>query len=201
MSQQNNVHIDWSQNGKVEFFGINVSTPEKIINWAGASILPAFMLYAYFTGKVDWSLGLLIIAILLGLDIGGGMITTATNSFKRLYFSPVTENDKAVTKFGKNHLLFSLAHIHPIVLYLIFDISNWYIGVIWYVLFALSAVVVLNTPLYLQRPVALLLTLLAIAINVYIIAPIPGFEWFIPVFYLKIIAGHNLREEPYTKPA
>ena len=33
--------------------------------------------------------------------------------------------------------------------------------------------------------------------NYYLIEPVSGFEWLIPVLYLKIVYGRLVREEPY----
>jgi hypothetical protein len=37
----------------------------------------------------------------------------------------------------------------------------------------------------------------AVLVNSYVITVIPGFEWFLPVFILKLVVGHIIREEPY----
>jgi hypothetical protein len=60
-----------------------------------------------------------------------------------------------------------------------------------------SAIVVLATPLYLKRPVAVVMASGAVLMNSYVITVVPGFEWFLPVFILKLVVGHIIREEPY----
>lgn len=37
----------------------------------------------------------------------------------------------------------------------------------------------------------------AILANLYLIRPVPEFEWLIPALFLKIVYGHIVREEPY----
>ncbi len=54
-----------------------------------------------------------------------------------------------------------------------------------------------NTPLYIRRPVAFFAILLALLLNIYIILPVQGFEWFVPALMIKILYGHLVREEPY----
>jgi hypothetical protein len=61
----------------------------------------------------------------------------------------------------------------------------------------LSALALLQMPLYLQRPAALGIILIAILLNLYILPPVWGFEWLIPALFLKIVYGHLVREEPY----
>lgn len=46
----------------------------------------------------------------------------------------------------------------------------------------------------------MLLILTAIMVNFYMVAPVHGFEWLIPLLYLKIVYGHLVPEEPY-RPA
>ncbi|MHA1379184.1 MAG: hypothetical protein ACTSRG_12450 [Candidatus Helarchaeota archaeon] len=33
--------------------------------------------------------------------------------------------------------------------------------------------------------------------NLYIFTPTIGLEWFVPVFFCKLLIAHILREEPY----
>ncbi|MFX1330688.1 MAG: hypothetical protein ACFE9W_03965 [Promethearchaeota archaeon] len=60
-----------------------------------------------------------------------------------------------------------------------------------------SAVVVLLSPLYIRRPVSIVMFLGALVANIYLLIPAPGFEWFVPVLFLKLIVGHAVKEEPY----
>jgi hypothetical protein len=76
---------------------------------------------------------------------------------------------------------------------------NWGYGAFWYLALVLSTVLVLFTPLYLQRPLAMGLIMTAILLNFYFIQPVVGFEWFVPALFLKIIYGHVVREEPYRR--
>ncbi len=61
----------------------------------------------------------------------------------------------------------------------------------------LACALVLKTALYLQRPVALILYTLSLIISLYVVESPVGLEWFLPVFYLKLLVSHILREEPY----
>lgn len=69
----------------------------------------------------------------------------------------------------------------------------------WYLLIAASAAVVITIPLYLKRPVSFFIILLAILLNFYVLVPVHGFEWLMPLLFLKIIYGHLVKEEPYRK--
>lgn len=51
-------------------------------------------------------------------------------------------------------------------------------------------------PLYLQRPVALMIVMLSIIVAQ--ITPSPaGLEWLALIFMIKLVLSHGVREEPY----
>ena len=98
----------------------------------------------------------------------------------------------------KNHLIFVAFHIYPILVGLLYEGASglWY-GAFWYVFLLVSSIVVLRVPLYLRRPVAMLIIFVTLLANGYVIEPVAGFEWLAPALFLKIIYGHLVREEPY----
>jgi hypothetical protein len=53
------------------------------------------------------------------------------------------------------------------------------------------------TPLYLKRPVAMLIITTGIMMNFYVLPSISGFEWLMPLLFLKIVYAHSVMEEPY----
>ncbi len=55
----------------------------------------------------------------------------------------------------------------------------------------------MRTPLYLQRPIAMLFCLILLILNYYIMPPIHGFECFISALLIKIIYEHLVQEELY----
>ncbi|WP_462323106.1 hypothetical protein [Halochromatium sp.] len=63
-----------------------------------------------------------------------------------------------------------------------------------------AAALILATPVYLQRPTALTLYMGGMVIGRWLLPTVPGLEWFLPVFYLKLLVSHLPREEPY-RPA
>lgn len=93
--------------------------------------------------------------------------------------------------------VFIAMHIHPLVVGLLFNDMNWTYAFTWYAAFLISVFIVYKTPLYLKRAVGKLLTMIAIVASIYLFTPVPGFEWFIPVLFMKIITGHMIPEEPY----
>jgi len=157
------------------------------------------LLFIVINKHLEWNYIQLIIGFFIAFDISGGMVCNSLNSCKRFYHSTLSKKEGKKEVIFKNHLLFSSFHIHPIIAWLIFDINYWIYGVIWYVIFMIAVIMVIRTPLYLKRPISMLLILIAIMLNCYIIAPLTGFEWLMPVLFIKIIYGHLVKEEPYRK--
>ncbi|WPL16455.1 hypothetical protein Thiowin_01409 [Thiorhodovibrio winogradskyi] len=60
-----------------------------------------------------------------------------------------------------------------------------------------AATLVLKTPVYLQRPVALTLYIVGLVIGLWILPTPSGLECFLPVFYLKLLVSLLPHEEPY----
>jgi len=113
----------------------------------------------------------------------GGIATNATNSGKFWYHRRSQTNAK--------HLSFIAIHIIQIALvYGFFAPSLWPQGLLLYLLLLIFTMVILLTPLYLQRPVALLCYMVALIVNIYGITQIRGLEWFVPAVFLKLLVSH-----------
>jgi hypothetical protein len=126
----------------------------------------------------------------LAADLIGGVITNATSSAKRWYHRRGQTNI--------HHLMFIA--VHALQLFLVawfFRDGDWTFFVTVYVYLLLAALLILNVPLYLQRPFAMLLFVDALLLNAYLFEPVAGLEWFLPVFFLKLIVCHLLPEYPF----
>ena len=141
------------------------------------------------TLPLSWTpLQLSLIAI-LGFDMVGGVLTNATAAAKRWYHRP--------GQGLPQHLAFVSVHLFHIGLVAwLFRGGDWLfaLGVSVYLL--LSALMILRVPLYLQRPVAMGLYGLALVGSLYLFSPTPGLEWFLPLFFLKLLVSHL----PYATP-
>lgn len=146
---------------------------------------------------MDWVWWQYAIALLLALDVLGGVVANSLNSCKRFYHSPIQPEETGFTALAKNHFAFTLFHIHPILIGLVFGNMNWAYGIIWYAAMIIFSAGIQRLPLYLQRPAAMGIIMLAILMNYYIVPPVAGSEWFIPALFLKIVYGHIVREERY----
>jgi hypothetical protein len=142
------------------------------------------------TLSIDWNpLQLGLIAI-LGFDLVGGVLTNATAAAKRWYHRPGQSWQQHMT-FVCVHLF----HIGLVALLLRGGGGLFFAGVASYLL--LAAGLILVSPLYLQRPVALGLYGLALLGDRYLFVLTPGLEWFLPLFFLKLLVSHLLKETVY----
>jgi hypothetical protein len=189
--------IDWNYSGKPdEFFGTGATVAERALVWTVGLFATGLLGWVVWSKSIPWTVWQYLVAGLLALDVFGGVVANALNSCKRFYHAPLQPEETGLTRLAKNHLLFTALHIHPLLVGFLFG-GSWTYGLFWYLALVLSALVLLQMPLYLQRPAALGIILIAILLNLYILPPVWGFEWLIPALFLKIVYGHLVREEPY----
>ncbi|MEM9271353.1 MAG: hypothetical protein AAGA80_00130 [Cyanobacteria bacterium P01_F01_bin.143] len=170
--------------------GVEPTTAELLIQFIPAFIFAiAAPIYAQ-TLSINWTYLQLGLIAFFGLDLLGGTLTNATSSAKRWFH----REDQT----WKDHLVFVSIHlVHIFLVALLFRASDW--SFFWIVSSYLmgSAILILQTPLYLQRPVAFGLYGLAVLGNSYLFTPTVGLEWFLPLFFLKLLISHLLKEAPY----
>lgn len=53
-----------------------------------------------------------------------------------------------------------------------------------------ATLLILKSPIHLQRPLSMILYLGGLIINIYLLAAVPGLEWFLPVYFLKILVSY-----------
>ena len=142
------------------------------------------------TLSVDWTPWQLGCISLLGFDLVGGVLTNATSSAKRWFHR--------AGQTWQHHLAFVSIHIvHIFLVAILFRSSDWDFCLIVSSYLIGSSILILQTPLYLQRPIAFGLYGLVLLSNSYLFTPTVGLEWFIPLFFLKILISHLLKEAPY----
>ena len=170
--------------------GPKATTSELLIQFIPPTIFAvAAPIYAQDL-SIDWNLGQLGLISLLGFDLGGGILTNATSSAKCWFHRE--------EQTWQNHLAFVSIHLfHIFLVALLFRNSDW--SFFWIVSSYLmtASVLIVRTPLYLQRPVALGFYTLALLGNLYLFDPTSGLEWFLPLFFLKLLVSHLLHETPY----
>jgi hypothetical protein len=149
-------------------------------------------LYAALAG-LGWTAAQLLAGALIAADLAGGVAANAAAPAKAWYHR--------AGQGRRQHLAFILAHgVHLFVVAWLFRGMDWTFFTVYYGYLVGAALVVLCVPLYVQRPVAFLLVGGALVINSYGVLPGAGLEWFVPVFFLKLLVTHLPREAPY-RPA
>lgn len=143
--------------------------------------------------NLGWSPLQLVVATLLALDLVGGVVANAATPAKRWYHRP--------GQGFRQHFVFVALHIYPFLVAWLFRDGDWAFGFVIYGFLLLAALLILSAPLYLQRPVAMGLTLVGLALGLAVFPPTPGMAWFVPVLCLKLLVSHLLREWPYAAEA
>ena len=65
------------------------------------------------------------------------------------------------------------------------------------VTFAGGAIIIVSSPLYLQRPVAYGIFALIVLASMLPVFEIQGLGWFLPLMALKLLLGHLTKEAPF----
>ncbi|SEF40965.1 hypothetical protein [Vibrio hangzhouensis] len=193
----NDAPINWECKGKFNFttgYGAT-KTESAIANYA--SFLAPLILYFFSWKELDWNVLQITVASILTLDIIGGVLTNSLSSMKRYLY---TNNDLDVNWLGKlvgSKFLFPAVHFQLFAIPLCFDIA-WSYAFFWYGIMMTSIIFIHLIPLYLHRPVALLIVMLSIILAQLTSSPV-GLEWMAPIFIIKLVLSHAVREEPYRR--
>ncbi len=137
---------------------------------------------------VPWSPVQVAVAAVLAFDLFGGVAVNASAPARRYYHRP-----------GRNpshHLGFVALHsVHVAVVAWLFRDSDWgYAAGVSAGLLACAALVVKSPP-YLRRPVAML-SLAAALVMAPVAVPTAGLDWFVPVLFLKLLVCYLLGDLP-----
>jgi hypothetical protein len=192
------IRIDWSfpppraglAGGLDKFIGPGATRAELLLQILVPSVAAiAAPLYAMASG-VDWSWLQYLLCVVLAFDMVGGVVTNSTSSAKRWYHRD--------GQGFSQHFGFTSAHLlHLVLVAWLFLANDWTWAAVAGAYLLAAAALVLKTPVYLQRPVALTLYIGGLVIGLWILPTPSGLEWFLPVFYLKLLVSHLPHEEPY----
>lgn len=193
-----NALINWECAGKFNFTtGFGATKAESIIANYAAFIAP-LILYFFAWQQLNWSVLQVVVASLLTLDMIGGVLTNSLGSMKRFLHTDQQLELNWLAKLVGSKFLFPAIHFQLFAIPLCFDIA-WSYAFFWYGVMMVSIVVIHLLPMYLHRPVALLIVMLSIIFAQLVPGPI-GLEWIAPIFMIKLVLSHGVREEPY-RPA
>ena len=167
--------------------GATRSENALILLWA-TFCTAGVLAYALFA-DLGWSVLQLVVIAFVAFDVGGGVPANASNSAKHWYHRP--------GQGFREHFAFPLVHVHPFVLAFLFPGFGWGVAAMVYAYLLAAAAVILGVPLYLKRPVAFVLYSVVLLAALYALGVPPGLEWFVPMFFLKLLVAHLLPEKAY----
>ncbi|MBK8900419.1 MAG: hypothetical protein IPM53_04485 [Anaerolineaceae bacterium] len=175
-----------------KFIGPGATNAELWLELLGALGLTAVLTLINFTqrSELNWTTWQWLVFLLFAFDLSGGIITNATSGAKRWYHRP---EQRFIDHVG----FVALHGIHLAVVAWLFRDGDWLYFAIYYGWLLGGTAVILRTPLYLQRPLALLLYSGTLLLNSSLILPTAGLGWFIPFFFLKLLVAHLLLEAPF----
>jgi len=153
----------------------------------GAALAAGFY---YPLATPDWSLLQIAIAAVLAFDIAGGIVTNATSSAKRWFHRPA-QSQKDHLKFIGMHLL----HLGLLAGFFVTGEITWFIQST--VLLASAACLIIYAPLYLKRPISYSAYMVVFLISQFWLETPVGLEWFLPLFYFKLLVSHLPPEAPF----
>lgn len=144
--------------------------------------------YTSSTKAITWYHTLIVVA--LALDIGGGIVTNATNSAKRWYHRPGYPMRK--------HIAFVALHgLHLVLAGIFFSMNPVAFALSTLGFLALASAAILSVPLYLQRPMAFGVAAIGLALSQLPILQLDGLAWMLPLLTLKLLLGHLIKEAPF----
>lgn len=176
------------------FVGPGMTAAEEWLQLLGALALSALALLVFFLRfPGEPTLTQMMLLTLLTLDLSGGIITNATSTAKRWYHR--------AGQGWRQHLAFVLPHgLYLALLVWFFPGLTWWWFVLFYGYLVVATLLILSTPLYLQRPMAFISYAGVLLLN-GVFAPIAGLEWVIPFLFLKLLLSHLLKEAPFRPAA
>lgn len=166
-----------------ELIGPGATRAEQLLIVVVALLGPLVVVWRVAVLGLEWSIWQWLVALLVALDLFGGVVANATSAAKRWYHRP--------GQGVRQHLQFVAIHIVQIAaVALVFVELDWLSAGLAYGFLLGSAAVVEFVPRYLQRAVALTMTVAGLLLAFYALPIVPGLEWFFPVLFLKLIASH-----------
>ena len=192
--------VSWEYHGRADaLVGTGATAAERALSYGSAFVLMTLIVGADLMRENPIAVSGLQMALLaiFAFDIAGGAVANMLNSCKRLYHSRTRPEDGVLIRGLKNPILFTAIHIHPVVIAWALD-GSVAVGVIWYLALQLAVWGVLAAPLYLRRPLATAMVMLAVAAEQLFLPLGAGLAWVIPALFLKMVLAHAVQEEPYA---
>ncbi|MBK8020634.1 MAG: hypothetical protein IPK19_04175 [Chloroflexi bacterium] len=177
-----------------KFVGPGATRGEERLQVVGTLVLTTALMALLILrhNALAWSTAQWIVSALLAFDLLGGVITNATSAAKRWYH-------RSGQQGLRGHLPFVAVHgLHLVLVAALFRGMDWIYVVVAYSYLMVAAGVIVRTQLHLRRPMAMALWCGGLLIGLYILVPASGLEWFLPLFYLKLLVSHLVKEAPFA---
>lgn len=200
MEGNREARIDWQYAKAPDLtLGVGATKSDKaLVLLAGLGVPLLLWLLAWRHLPQPWAWWQWAVAVLAAFDIAGGVAANALAAQKRATHSTVQPVDPRLLKSVKRHpWLFPAVHVHPFVLVFGFG-GSWAWAALWYLVPVAVVLTMHRLPLYLHRPLAFTAMALALPAAIYGWPAPVGLEWFAPLFVLKLVCCHAVREEPYA---
>lgn len=175
-----------------KFIGPGATNAELWLQWVGALGLTAVLTLINLNQRtaLNWSTWQWLIFLLFAFDLSGGIVTNATATAKRWYH-------RAGQRFMDHFGFVAIHGLHLALVAWLFRDGDWLYFAVYYGWLLAGTAVLLRTPLYLKRPLAMLLYSITLLLNTNFIQPTAGLAWLIPFFFLKLLVAHLLPEAPF----
>ena len=163
--------------------GPGASGAELAFQFVFATLAAAVAIASAAARVSEWGVIHYIASALIAFDLAGGVVTTATPAGIRWH---------ARSDLGRiHHLAFAAIHIvHLAVVAWLFRAFDLPFLALHAGLLLASAAAILAAPRYLRRPAAMALYAVTVVVVLYAFEATPGLEWFLPLFYLKLLVGY-----------
>jgi hypothetical protein len=171
----------WFRRLSDPLIGPDATAAELALGW-GAAVASAVAQLAWALTFGHWSALQTILAVVFAFDIGGGVVVNATRSGRRWW------HRDEVSRAGQ--LVFCAAHAHPFLIAWLWPGFSFAQALALYGSMLVPAIVVLWTPPYLKRPVALGLTAVGLVLGATLLRAPEGLVWLPLLYYVKLIAAH-----------
>ena len=175
-----------------KFIGPGATNAELWLQLLGGLGLTAVLALPAVQQRSDlnWSSWQWLVFVLFAFDLSGGIVTNATSAAKRWYH-------RAGQRFMDHFGFVAIHGIHLAAIAWLFRDGDWLYFAVYYGWLMVGTAVILRTPLYLKRPLAMLIFSGALLLNSSYLLPTPALGWFIPFFFLKLQISHLLPEAPF----
>ncbi|MCF4099418.1 hypothetical protein [Maritalea mediterranea] len=174
-----------------KFVGPGATNAEEIVQLGLGAVIALALIGLFWQGATaDHMIWHWVFVVVLALDIGGGIVTNATSAAKRWY------HRKGHGK--RQHFLFVCAHLlHLGLAALLFAAQPMVFFAVAAGSLLLGTLIILFTPLYLQRPVAFGVATLFMLLSFVPEMALPNLNWLLPLLALKLLLGHLVKEAPF----